>query len=65
MRDAFISGLSSPSIRQWLLENKTLDLQTAYTQASALDLVQHNNELYTTPEAQLAIFINSERPKVV
>ena len=52
MRDAFISGLSSRSIQQQLLENKALDLQTAYTQASALDLAQQNNELYTTPEAQ-------------
>ena len=26
MRNAFISGLSSHSIQQWLLENKTLDL---------------------------------------
>ena len=58
MRDVFISGLSSHSIWQQLLENKTLDLQTVYMQASAQDLVQQNNELYTTPEAQLATLVN-------
>ena len=40
IRDAFISGLLSGSIRQRLLENKTLDLQTAFDQARALDTVQ-------------------------
>lgn len=37
IRDAFISGLSSSNIRQRLLENKILDLQTAFDQARALD----------------------------
>ena len=36
VRDAFINGLSSNAIRQRLLENKTLDLQTAYDQAHNL-----------------------------
>ena len=36
-RDAFISELLSGSIRQCLLENKTLNLQTAFDQATALD----------------------------
>ena len=33
VRDAFISGILSGSIRQRLLENKTLDLQTGFDQA--------------------------------
>ena len=65
MRDAFISGLSPHSIRQRLLENKTLDIQTAYTQASALDLAQQNHELYTTSGTQRATLVNPEPPKVV
>ena len=65
MHDAFISSLNSHSIRQRLLENKTLDLQMAYTQTSALDLVQQNNELYTTQEAQLTTLVHPEPPKIV
>ncbi|XP_041364204.1 uncharacterized protein LOC121379622 [Gigantopelta aegis] len=38
IRDAFINGISSPLIRQRLLENKQLDLSTAFDQANALDL---------------------------
>lgn len=46
IRDAFISGLQSPAIRQRLLENKTLDLATMYDQARALDSAQKNSESY-------------------
>ena len=37
VRDAFITGLQSGSIRQRLLENSTLDLNTMFTQAWSLD----------------------------
>ena len=37
VRDAFITGLLSTNIRQRLLENKTLNLQTAFDQTRALD----------------------------
>ncbi|GAB1599994.1 uncharacterized protein LOC115215493, partial [Argonauta hians] len=43
VRDAFICGLLSPAIRQRLLENKNLDLQTAYDQALTIDLAEKNN----------------------
>ena len=33
IRDAFIAGLQSSHIRQRLLENKTLDLETMFDQA--------------------------------
>ena len=49
VRDAFISGLISSNIRQRLLENKTLDLQTAFDQARALDIAQKSSESYKLP----------------
>ena len=45
VRDAFIAGLSSTSIRQHLLENKTLNLQTALDQARALNTAQRTSEI--------------------
>ena len=48
IRDAFINGLSSPIIRQRLLENKSLDLKTAFEQASLLDRAQRNSEVYSS-----------------
>ena len=42
IRDAFINGLTSNNICQRLLENKTLDLQTAFDQARALDIAQRS-----------------------
>ena len=49
VRDAFISGLQSNSIRQRLLENTTLDLKTMFTQARSLDVAQRSSETYVTP----------------
>ncbi|XP_046855910.1 uncharacterized protein LOC124449011 [Xenia sp. Carnegie-2017] len=46
VRDAFIAGLLSTNIRQRLLENKTLDIQTAFDQARALDTAQRTSETY-------------------
>ncbi len=48
VRDAFIAGLSSTSIRQRLLENKTLNLQAAFDQARALDTAQRTSETYNS-----------------
>ena len=45
-RDAFISGIISSNVRQLLLENKILDLQTAFHQARALDTAQKSSEPY-------------------
>jgi hypothetical protein len=52
VRDAFISGLESPVIRQRLLENQTLTLN----QARALDVAQRNSETYN-----MSTIINSIR----
>ena len=46
VRDAFINGLLSSSIRQRFLENRELDLDTAFTQASSLDLAQQHSQAY-------------------
>ncbi|XP_068222852.1 uncharacterized protein [Palaemon carinicauda] len=50
VRDAFINGLSSGAIRQRLLENITLNLQTAYEQACTLEMAQKHSASYTTVE---------------
>ena len=48
IRDSFISGLASPAIRQRLLENKKLDLDTAVAQARSLTLAQQSAESYVS-----------------
>ncbi|XP_042228729.1 uncharacterized protein LOC121870823 [Homarus americanus] len=53
IRDVFINGLLSPMIRQNLLENKTLDLATAFDQARALDLAQRNSVSYLRSQAPM------------
>ena len=49
IRDAFITGLRSPSIRQRLLENNTLDLKTMFDQARSLELAMRYSESYASP----------------
>jgi len=49
IRDALISGLWSPSIRQRSLENNTLDLKTMFDQACSLELAIVNSESYSSP----------------
>ena len=46
VRDAFINGLSSAAIRQRLLENKSLDLQSAHAQALSLEMAQKHSASY-------------------
>ncbi|QQP40012.1 Uncharacterized protein FKW44_013906, partial [Caligus rogercresseyi] len=55
VRDSFISGLSSPNIRQRLLENTSLDMDSAYRQASALDVAQKNSEAYFNSDLTVAL----------
>ena len=49
VRDTFITGLHSNIIRQWLLENRSLGLNTAIDQARALYTAQKNSECYLWP----------------
>ena len=44
IRDAFVTGLLSNSIRQRLLENKTLDLKTMLDQARSLESAMKSSE---------------------
>ena len=53
IRDAFISGLNSPNIRQRLLESKSLDLQTAYENARSLEMAEKQNQTYSQTSHQL------------
>ena len=46
IRDAFINGMLSGSIRQRLLENRELSLEDAVSQANALELAQRNSQAY-------------------
>ena len=48
IRDAFISGLLNNQIRQRLLENKELDLQTVFDQARSIDNALKSAEYYQT-----------------
>ena len=50
VRDAFITDLQSSYIRQRLLENTTLDLNTMFTQARSLHTAQKSSETYVTPD---------------
>ena len=63
VRDSFINGLSSPLIRQRLLENKTLTLDQAYSQAISLDVAQKNSAVYSQPAVHVAAVDLPSTPK--
>ena len=46
VREAFISGIASSTIRQRLLEKKTLDLKTAVELARSLEMAERQNQLF-------------------
>lgn len=50
IRDAFINGISSMSIRQRLLENCKLTLDEAFTKARALESARAFSESYSSPQ---------------
>lgn len=49
-------------IRQHLLENNTLDLQSAYDQAYSLDLAQRNAEAYSPQVTHTTAVVISQAP---
>ena len=63
--DSFINGLLSPLIWQWLLENKTLDLQNACDQAKSLDLAQTISEAYALSSGNSAATITTPPPNII
>ncbi|XP_063615679.1 uncharacterized protein LOC134788789, partial [Penaeus indicus] len=62
--DAFINGIASPLIRQHLLENRTLDLESIYSQAYLLDLAQRNiNDYVSTSVTNVLRRENKRQPQ--
>ena len=59
VRDAFINGLHDSEIRQRLLENRTLDLETAFGQARAMDLARQNSEFYQSISKSTSMHFNA------
>lgn len=55
VRDAFINGLSSSTIRQRLLESSTLTLNEAFRQARVLELAQKQSATYDNNPITAAI----------
>ena len=55
IRDAFIGGLISPQIRQRLLENSSLDLDTAFENARTLDMAEKQSLSYRSENVTAAI----------
>jgi len=62
-RDTFVNGLSTPSIRQRLLENHRLTLKDAYEQARCLESAQQNALTYKL-SSNLNSVLNHETPVV-
>ena len=60
IRDSFIAGLKSQSIRQRLLENKTLSLKEAFDQTRALELAQKQSESYLLPVSGTVAAVSDE-----
>ena len=55
IRDAFISGILSNEIRQRLLEDQDLSLQSAFDKARSLEIAQKNAEVYCVGPSQPVI----------
>lgn len=62
VRDAFINGLSSHSIRQRLLENNELTVAQAFDKARSLRTAQEHSEAYLNRGAVAAIMPHPEIP---
>ncbi|XP_004209566.1 uncharacterized protein LOC101235339 [Hydra vulgaris] len=58
IRDAFISGINSNCIHQRLLENSTLNLQSAFNQARSLDIAQRNSDSYMQKTSSFSSNLN-------
>ena len=58
IRDAFISGLASSELRQRLLEDRNLIMQTAFDRARSLEIAQKNAQQY---EINLAVHPSTQQ----
>ena len=61
VRDAFINGLISSVIRQRLLENQSLSLESAFNQACSIDVAQKNSRSYELEPVSTMASTNSEQ----
>ena len=64
IRDAFITGLQSNVIRQRLLENKTLDLNTMFDQARSLESAVKSSKSYTVSDPPVNAAVPASSPLV-
>ena len=55
IRDTFISGLSSVQVRQRLLENNTVELNSVFLEARSLEAAQKNVESFNVSYQQLSL----------
>ena len=60
IRDAFISGLTSPQIRQRLLEKRELNLEAAFDSARSLELAEKQSLSYRTDSVTVAVSTSSK-----
>ena len=63
VRDAFVNGLRDSKIRQRLLENRTLDLETAFGQVRTFDLARQNSEFYQSTSKSTPMHFNAAEIK--
>ena len=61
VRDAFISGMTSQAIRTRLLENNTLTLENAFSQARALESAQKHSQTYGSVHQSVCMTAATER----
>jgi len=61
VKDAFISGITSTTIRQRLLEHSELDLQTAIDFADSLDTAQKQSASYSSCKVPATISAIADR----
>lgn len=62
VRDAFINGVSSPYVRQRLLENQASDLQTILAQALSMDKAENDAKMFIQNPVAAAV-PKQEEPK--
>ena len=62
IRDSFIAGIRSSYIRQRLLENDNINLDTAFTTARSLEIAQKNSETYNSIGSCAATNPTSSKP---
>jgi len=63
IRDAFIAGLKSNSIRQRLLERRELDMETAFDNARSLEMAEKQSQSYFPTTHQFTAAASGIKPR--